>query len=57
MPTITDYLIKLSVSLAIVFLFYQFVLRNLTFYKFKITTSQINKQNNAGKVEINTVPL
>lgn len=33
MPTIADYIIKLSISLAIVFMFYRFVLRNLTFYK------------------------
>lgn len=33
MPTVADYIIKLSISLAIVFLFYRFVLSNLTFYK------------------------
>ncbi len=32
MPLIITYLIKLSVCLAVVFLFYQFVLRKLTFY-------------------------
>src|SRR5687768_3313189 len=32
MPFVFVYLIKLSISLAIVFLFYQFVLRRLTFY-------------------------
>lgn len=32
MPTLIEYLVKLSVSLAVVWLFYQFVLRRLTFY-------------------------
>lgn len=32
MPVLFSYLLKLSVSLAVVFLFYQFVLRRLTFY-------------------------
>lgn len=32
MPLLFSYLVKLSISLAIVFLFYQFVLRRLTFY-------------------------
>src|SRR5690606_29320704 len=32
MPFFILYLLKLSVSLAVVFLFYQFVLRKLTFY-------------------------
>lgn len=33
MTNITDYILKLSISLAIVFMLYWFVLRNLTFYK------------------------
>ncbi len=32
MPVIIQYLIKLSVSLAIVYFFYRFILRPLTFY-------------------------
>ena len=32
MPFLIQYLLKLSISLAVVFLFYQFLLRRLTFY-------------------------